>query len=183
MIDIHDDLTGGDSFAMAYFPVRDGQHWLNLRHFGKNALRDIHVQVLLITSTQSPPKVVDVFSYPSLPLGQIEAVKPVTFTGDRLAFQIIFTAANIAWNETVKAVRKDGILIFALQTWRMVPEGPKIIVLREDVHPSFPRLPNGSVDWSFGTIEAAPANESANESADEMILRNLGMRLDPARPE
>jgi hypothetical protein len=55
-------LTGGDSFLMAYFPFADGKHWLTLRHFGTDILRDMRVEIAAF----DPHRILAAFVYPSM---------------------------------------------------------------------------------------------------------------------
>jgi hypothetical protein len=170
---IRSDVTGGDSFAMAYFPEKDGKHWLALRHFGNETLRDIRIKV----DRFFPDQMMDAFVYPSLLPNAVEMLKPYEFRADEVTLQVSFHAPNGWWAETVKGVRKGGELIFALQAWRLDSSGTTLTraTLHEDVHPSFPRQPDGRVDWSVGTLDVSKLTPSI-ESAEDLRLRGLGMR-------
>jgi hypothetical protein len=170
---IHDELIGGDSFAMAYFPKKNGQHWMALRHFGKQTLRDIRI---VIQSFNPAPKHVANFAYPNLLPNSIETVRPFEFRDDKVAIQISFQAPNGWWAETVKAVRKDGELIFALRVWRPSTDGTlQFITLHEDVHSNYPRESNGQVDWSVGTVDVSELGFPSNDTPEDLTRRGLGM--------
>lgn len=171
------EFTGGDSFAMAYFPIKDGKHWFTLRHFGNETLRDIRIDVARF----DPHQLLDTFVYPSLLPRAIEMVKPFEFKVDNIALQVSFHAPNGWWAETVKCVMTEGELVFALQAWRLnwIDGISEPIILHEDVHPRFPRQPNGTVDFSLYKLDAADVLSKlvrSTETADDSLLRSLGMR-------
>jgi hypothetical protein len=160
-------ITGGDSFAMAYFPFKDGKYWLAVRHFGNETLHDIRVEAV----GGDPPKVLDTFIYPSLPPNSIELVHPIEFRGDSFGFQVSFNAPNGFWAEAVKVVRVEDQLVFALQAWRLIPNTNIRMILREEVHPKFP-VP---VDWSLGRPVDLSQLIPSKETPEQMISRSLGM--------
>jgi hypothetical protein len=110
--------------------------------------------------------------YPSLLPQAIELVKAIDFRGESFGLQVSFSAPNGWWAEAVKSVRVDGQLIFALQAWRMAAETATRVILREDVHPKFPR----PVDWSLAKPIDLSTLVPAAESPEDAVLRGLGMR-------
>jgi hypothetical protein len=161
--------TGGDSFALAYFPFFEDKYWLALKHFGAYPLGDLRLDVVAfhVTGQMPEPKLVDRFVYPSLPPSANEVVKPINFGPGPVALQISFRAANGWWAQTVKAVWLEGRLRFAYKTWHHVQKDGVVLVvdgvviaedLYEEVDPLYPREPDGTVDWSFGAMSIGEAD-------------------------
>lgn len=163
---VNNNLTGGNSFAMVYFPVREGKRSMVIRHFGESPLRDIHIDVLTFLPEM---KLLDRFVYPSLHPNAIEMIKPIEIDmGRSFCFQVSFSTANGSWFEIVKGVRSDDDIVFALRA-RTLDK-----ILHTEIHPKFPRDENGEVDWSVGTVDISDA-EPVKETVDESISRSLGM--------
>ena len=168
-------ITGGNSFLMAYFPLVDGKHWLTFRHFGEEPLDDIRVEVTAF----DPHRTLAAFVYPSMLAGTTERLRPFVFNVQgRGALQVSFQALNGWWAETVIFMRNGGELLFALRAWRIAWKGDgtsERTILREEVHPRFPRGPSGEIDWSVAKPIESSNLMVSTEPVEASISRNLGM--------
>jgi hypothetical protein len=174
--ELKQNLTGGSSFAVIYFPVVDGKRMMAIRHFGENPLTNIRITVI-----RFPPKhsveVIDRFIYPTLPPGAVETIKPVSLQFDkRLPFQIDFQTLNDFWSETVICSKANDEIVFAIRVWRpgLDEKGGWPRILKEQVHPKFPRDDKGRVDWSVGTMEIRDSVPLA-ESDEVRLDKKLGV--------
>lgn len=167
-------LTGGDSFAVVYFPVIEGKRMMTIRNFGDNPLTDIRITIMKF----EPLKHIDGLIYPTLPPRAVEPVKPVTLQFDkRFPLQIDFTTLNNSWSQTLICAKANEEIVFALTVWKFdVDERGNLtrVTLHEEVHPKFPRDSNGDVDWSVGKVDLSGA-QPVLESREEMLSKQLGM--------
>jgi hypothetical protein len=176
------DITGGDSFAVAYFPFVDGAHWMTLRHFGTNTLREIRIDVSSFDGTRiEPPKHVLSLVYPSLLPNSVERVRPFQFKGDKFILQIDFRSSNGWWAETVKAVRVENELVFAFRAWNMRPGKPfaENVTLHQDVDSRFPRDGEDRVDWSVGppiSFDPSKVEVFTSEKSEELTRKSLDLK-------
>jgi hypothetical protein len=75
-------------------------------------------------------------------------------------------------------MRVEGELVFALRAWRLIwrDDGTsEQKILREEIHPKFPRGPSGDIDWSPALPVPASDLVVSTETTESMVARSLGM--------